>query len=125
VEDVIDWRTNPQQQQQWPLPDTTATPAEPPVPDIAQLKPGQLQAIIVAAIAAANEESRKKQKRLGIGGQGVVAIIAALAFGLAGLQLISIQSLAGDTIAEAFYNGVGIMCFGLAALSIVIGTRDR
>ncbi len=56
---------------------------------------------------------------LGVG----LAIVAALIFAFAGIQLIGIHSIAGDTIAEAFYNAVGMMSFGFAALSLAIGVR--
>jgi uncharacterized membrane protein (UPF0182 family) len=55
----------------------------------------------------------------------VTAFLAALIFAYAGWQLVSIQTLAEEfqSVDELFANGVGIMCFGLAALSVSFGLR--
>ena len=66
------------------------------------------------------ESARKSQGR-GVG-EAIFALIAAVLFGVACLGLIALQSVAGNTVAEVFYNLVGIMSLGLAALSIVIGS---
>ncbi len=48
---------------------------------------------------------------------GILLILAGLAvlllFGDAGLQMITLQSQAGNTVAEAYYNAVGWATFGL------------
>lgn len=50
----------------------------------------------------------------------IACVIAAALFGLAGLQMTSIQSQAGNTINEAFYQGVGVLSYGLAVLSLAL-----
>lgn len=52
-----------------------------------------------------------------------MGIAAAIAFGYAGLQLVGLRTISGTTAAEVFYQNVGIMCFGLAALSVAVGLR--
>lgn len=55
---------------------------------------------------------------------GLFAALAAvggvLAFGLAGLEMVSLRSVAGNTVEEAFFQAMGIFSFGMAAL-VVIG----
>ena len=46
-------------------------------------------------------------------------IAAAAAFFYAGQQM-NIQSVAGDTINEAFYQAMGIFSYGMSALSIAV-----
>lgn len=51
----------------------------------------------------------------------VVATIAAIAFAAAGAQMTGLESAAGNTVAEAFDNAMGIFSYGMAALSIAVG----
>lgn len=53
----------------------------------------------------------------------VVAAVAALVFAYAGWDLVTMRSVAGDSLAEHFYHAVGVMVWGLAVLSIAIGLR--
>jgi hypothetical protein len=47
-------------------------------------------------------------------------VITAIVFVVAGIQMLGIRSVAGDTINEAFYNAVGVLSFGLAGLALLI-----
>lgn len=47
-----------------------------------------------------------------------VAAAALLAYG--GLELVQLESVAGDTVAEAAYNAMGWACFGVAAFVIAL-----
>ena len=49
-----------------------------------------------------------------------MGIVAAILFALAGYLMVTIESEAGNTVAEAFYNAVGVLSFGLAALSVAV-----
>jgi hypothetical protein len=51
----------------------------------------------------------------------LLAFGAALLFVIAGLQMVGLQSISGDTVAEAFYNDMGWFSFGMAALAAVFG----
>lgn len=53
--------------------------------------------------------------RLGLG------LGAAALFAFAGYQMIVLESEAGNTVAEAFYNAVGWLSLGLAVLSVAVG----
>src|SRR5690242_17499868 len=50
--------------------------------------------------------------------QGALGVAGAILFTVAGLQLIGIRSISGDSIAEDSYHGIGVMSLGLAALSL-------
>ena len=57
----------------------------------------------------------------------IMGICSAILFLIAGLQLISITSQSGNSIAESLYHGVGWMSFGLALLSsgLLIGIAGK
>lgn len=60
-------------------------------------------------------------RRSGTGGLRVLAgIIAALLLAFAGLELVALRSVSGDSVAEAAYNAIGWACFGLAALVVML-----
>jgi hypothetical protein len=48
-------------------------------------------------------------------------VAAAGAFALAGLNMVGLESQAGNTVAEAFYNAMGIFSFGMAGLVLAAG----
>ena len=52
--------------------------------------------------------------------RAVLGIAAAIAFAVAGYQMVSLHSQAGNSIAELFDQAVGILSFGLALLSVAI-----
>ncbi|CAN5612309.1 hypothetical protein BH23CHL8_BH23CHL8_18940 [soil metagenome] len=54
---------------------------------------------------------------------GLAAFGAAALLAFAGMQLVGLQSVAGNTVAEMFYHGVGWLAFGLAALAVAVGLR--
>ncbi len=47
-------------------------------------------------------------------------LIAAALFAVAGAEMRGIESVAGDTINEAFYQAVGLLCWGLAVASVAV-----
>jgi len=55
-------------------------------------------------------------------GRTPFGIITALVLVVAGVQMLGIRSIAGDTVAEAFYNAFGILAFGLAGIALMIGS---
>lgn len=61
--------------------------------------------------------------RLGEGIRAVASLAAMALFGFAGLHLISLRSVGGNSVAEFFYQGVGWLSFGLAALTMAVGFR--
>jgi hypothetical protein len=50
----------------------------------------------------------------------IMGVVAAALFAVAGVQMLSLHSQAGNTVAEAFYNAVGLLSLGLAALSVAV-----
>ena len=50
-----------------------------------------------------------------------VAIVGALIFAFAGYQMLTLQSVSGDSVAEAFYNDMGWFSFAMGALTLVVG----
>jgi succinate dehydrogenase hydrophobic anchor subunit len=55
----------------------------------------------------------------------LVALVAALLFAWAGISMLSLQTVNGNTVAELFDNYVGIFCLGMAALTLVIVAPAR
>ena len=53
-------------------------------------------------------------------GRWIFGVITAIVFVVAGIQMLGIRSVAGDTINEAFYNAVGVLALGLAGLALLI-----
>ncbi|PKL13627.1 MAG: hypothetical protein CVV52_05140 [Spirochaetae bacterium HGW-Spirochaetae-8] len=57
-----------------------------------------------------------------LGGAAIFAVsmlvIAALVFCVAGIQMVSIQSMGGNTIAEVYYRAMGLGMFGFSALCL-------
>lgn len=47
-----------------------------------------------------------------------ILVIAALFFCVAGIQMVSIQSVGGNTIAEVYYQAMGLGMFGFSALCL-------
>ncbi len=56
-----------------------------------------------------------------VGARLVVAIVAAGIFVVAGNELRGLESVSGNSVAEAFYNKMGIFSYGMAGLSLLIG----
>ena len=52
---------------------------------------------------------------------GIVASVAALIFAVAGTQMISLHSEAGNTVAELFDHAMGLFSLGMAALVLLGG----
>ena len=50
----------------------------------------------------------------------IAGIAAAIAFVVAGAEMTSLESEAGNTVAEAFDNAMGVFSYGMAALSIAL-----
>lgn len=50
-----------------------------------------------------------------------VAIVGALIFAFAGYQMLTLQSVSGDSVAEAFYNDMGWFSFAMGALTLLVG----
>jgi hypothetical protein len=48
----------------------------------------------------------------------LLSIVAAAILAFAGYQMVGLHSVGGNSVAELFDNAVGIMCFGLGALSL-------
>jgi hypothetical protein len=64
--------------------------------------------------------------------QTVLAILGAVAFVNAGVNMLALESQAGNTVAELFDHNVGYLCIGLAWLSLAYAasagrqwSRDR
>lgn len=59
----------------------------------------------------------------------LVALLTAGIFVFAGLTMLSIRSVSGDSVAEAFYQAFGIFSFGFAGLALLTGfvpvTKDQ
>jgi hypothetical protein len=53
----------------------------------------------------------------------LVAGVAAAILGYAGLEMVTMRSVSGESLAEAFYHAVGFMSWGLAVLSMAVGLR--
>lgn len=51
----------------------------------------------------------------------LISLAAAFFFYQAGQDMSDIKSVSGDSINEAFYQAMGTLSYGLAALSVVIG----
>jgi hypothetical protein len=52
----------------------------------------------------------------------IAAFVAAFLFVSAGLDARNIQSVSGNSIAEAFYQAFGYFCFGMAAMTVMLGS---
>lgn len=48
-----------------------------------------------------------------------IGLVGVLVFAYAGLTMVNLQSQAGNTVAEAFYQAMGYFSFGMAALTLV------
>ena len=98
--------------------------------------PGPLPQAVEGARRELRESSRKITSQVWTGdtllvafddphsrpvGRVVLAIIAALILALAGLQMITLRSVEGNTIAEFFDNYMGWAMFGFAALALAYG----
>jgi len=51
----------------------------------------------------------------------VAGIVGAIIFSYAGYHMWIIHSISGDSVAEEFYHQVGVFCYGMAALSVLLG----
>lgn len=57
--------------------------------------------------------------------RGVLALAAAALFIWAGVSMLSLRSVGGNTVAELFDNYVGIFCLGMAALTLLIAAPKK
>lgn len=55
-------------------------------------------------------------------GRTPFGILTAIVLVIAGIQMLGIRSIAGDTVAEAFYNAFGILAFGLAGIALLVAS---
>lgn len=51
---------------------------------------------------------------------GLLGLAGAALFGLAGLWMLSLRSVNGGTVAEAFDQAMGLFSLGMAALSLLV-----
>ena len=49
-----------------------------------------------------------------------MGLLAALLLFVGGMQLVSLRSVSGDSVAEAAYNAIGWMAFGVSALAVAV-----
>lgn len=54
----------------------------------------------------------------------LAGLTAVLLFAVAGWQMLQLESVSGDSLAEFFYRSVGILSFGLSASSVHAVARD-
>ena len=54
----------------------------------------------------------------------MASLLSAGLLAIACLMLLSIHSVQGDTIMEASYQALGVMCLGFAVLAGVVGARE-
>lgn len=59
------------------------------------------------------------------GVRATLIILTAVAFAFAGLEMISLRSQSGTSVAEAFDNAMGIFSFGMAGLTLIVGLPYR
>lgn len=71
----------------------------------------------VAMRTSANRSTRAVVAR-------IVALVAVLLFLLAGVQMLGLESEAGNTVAEAFYNAVGLLSIAFGLTVAAYFTRD-
>lgn len=57
--------------------------------------------------------------------RSVAELLAILIFFGAGIKMIGIESVAGNSVAEAFYNGMGWVSVGVAVTLIAVFLRPR
>ena len=50
----------------------------------------------------------------------VVAIATPVAFAFAGFQMLSLKSVAGDSVAEFFYHAMGLFSLAMAGMAILV-----
>ena len=50
----------------------------------------------------------------------VLGVLAAAAAAYAGLQMTMLRSVAGNTVAEAYYNAVGLLTLGVSAFIFAV-----
>jgi len=51
----------------------------------------------------------------------VLSLVGAGVFVVAGRHMLALESVSGNSVAEEFYNAMGLFAYGMAALSVVIG----
>ena len=49
--------------------------------------------------------------------RSVLGLVGAAVLAYAGMRMQSIQSVAGNTVAESFYQSMGLVAYGLAAVA--------
>lgn len=57
--------------------------------------------------------------------RGILATAGAVVFVMAGSKMRSIESISGDSIAEAFYEAMGLFAYGMAVLCLLVGLPGR
>ena len=72
---------------------------------------------LLSEILDATKETSPTERQWG---RAVILVVAAVFFAFAGNQMTGIRSISGDSIAEAFYQGVGVLSYGLALASVAL-----
>lgn len=54
----------------------------------------------------------------------LVVLLSAGIFVVAGIAMLQIRSISGDSVAEVFYQAYGILSFGLAGIALLLGFVD-
>lgn len=84
---------------------------------------------IDAATRAADEDGvpvdDARTSQFGAVARSIAELLAVLTFFGAGIKMIGLESVAGNTVAEAFYNGMGWVSVGVAVTLIAVFLRPR
>lgn len=51
----------------------------------------------------------------------LIGLVSAGLFVFAGISMLSIRSISGDSVAEAFYQTFGVFSFGLGGIALLMG----
>lgn len=52
--------------------------------------------------------------------RGIIAVGAAAVFAYAGVQMSELRSVGGDSVAEYFYQAMGLFSYGMAGLCLIL-----
>ena len=52
--------------------------------------------------------------------EAVLGLVTAGVFGIAGFRMLALESQAGNTVAEAFYQGMGIVSLAMGGLTLLV-----
>jgi hypothetical protein len=52
--------------------------------------------------------------------RAITALVAAAIFAYAGSEMMGLRSVSGDSLAEAFYQTMGLFSFGMTALCVTL-----